>query len=521
MRKIFNLFKKKDDDIETSVGLSKIRLKKFWRIFWVGLIILIITVIWLHHEQAPVYHKPDPLVKVTTDVTPEQSWMGTTQIQVDNIQAKQAEYQRQTDKHFTNIDRNLKDISSAIAVLNKKIDQKTTTQTTTTVTHEKSENNNDASITNPSGNQANLTSNSQHKSSHDNKKVLDEGNAPPSYASPQPQGMIIFNASRKVISKPELEMKKNPNAGAINIDSWAKASLLNGGDFPAGVSAQGEPRPVFLRILTNFTMPNGYRYNLKGCTALGAGYGDYSTSRVYIKVQQVSCTGHGGRDMISTGLIGQIMDSDAKIGLRGQLVENEGYKAFLATVAGIFSGLASTAAQSQSTSYMGAQGAYSVLSGQSAYNAAGGNAAASGLGELSKYFINKLNSMQPYININTGRIVTVMISETTPIHWENRQDLKIPVTTEVDKPKVTNVPASTTQNKTIGGQVQKMIMPPQDDQAQQRQKKAVADNLRRTQQVMANMNSYQTDQSAKPSNANDVVNDQTNQTKNFFDNGGF
>jgi conjugal transfer pilus assembly protein TraB len=462
-RRFSALFKKKDSDIKSSLDSNTKRNRSFKFILLGGITSFILLVVFIHERQPKAVKEAPKEVKTTVDISLEKQWMGKAQQEVDVLSQSQRQFKKATDDQLIQLSRTLKQLDSRMAQLNEKIADidrnksdltshqqegkhgKTSSQDERKSSYKNNENNKNHSqtdINNPNINDAydRFNQDSTQNNTQDTGEVANPDiDQFMQNSSPQSNAMIGYEAPVDKKKSPEVVYKSNPNAGSLPLGSWAKVSLLNGGDFPAGVSAQGQPKPVFVNLLSDFVMPNGYRYNLKGCTGMGAGFGGYSEKRVYIKIHQISCVGKKGVTMVSDNLVAQVMDSDAKVGLKGELYENTAYKSMLATISGIFSGVASVAASSQGTSYSGAQGAYSVLSGGAAVNSSIGNAAASGLGQLSKFFIDKLNSMQPYITVNTGRISTIVISQTKALHWVNRQDAKVKMNAPVEVAKAQDI----------------------------------------------------------------------------------
>ena len=369
--------------------------------------------------------------------------MGKAQVTVNNLSESNDGLKRQNKALQAKLDQLANKMNSINTDFNnykKKESESVVTHKTTTTSNTDS---------NTGSNITNLPNSKNHNGNHVYDDTSTGGYQGSGYS--MNTKMLIYTAPSVKNKKVKIELKRNPNAGTISIGSWMKASLITGGEFPAGASADTQPRTVFLRILNDAVMPNGYRYNLKGCIAMGAGWGSETTHRVYIKVQQVSCTGFAGKDMIAGDMISQVFDSDAHVGLRGKYVANEGYKAFMATMSGLFGGIAGIASQSQGTTYSGATGVTNVLSPTASMRAGGLNGAAGGLGELSKYYIQRMEAVQPFVDVNAGRIVTLIVSQNTPLRWVNRQDMQVPVTADTSTTTQTTNQTVTTLGKQSTG----------------------------------------------------------------------
>ena len=418
------MFNKKNKLPETSVSIAGKRKKLFKFILLGTVSTLVVVVIYIHGQQPPIA-KPAPVpVKSRSNITPEQTWMGTAQQQVNTL--KDSNFQ--LHKQIESMQSQNKSLANGIKTLTNDFEKYQEQQKEQANLHK----NEKVTITKHHISGTNLT-NIPGSNNQTNKSIKDMNNR----SINNNMSESIYNTQMLVYTAPKIERKKikvalkdNPNAGTISIGSWMKASLISGGEFPAGESSQSMPRTVFLRILSDATMANGYKYNLKGCIAEAAGWGSETTKRVYMKVQQISCTGFKGDKAVLGNLVGQVFDADAHVGVRGKYVANEGYRAFMATMGGIFSGVASVASQSQGTTYSGATGTTNVLTPSASMRSGGLDGAAGGLGELSKYYIKRMEEIQPYIDVNAGRIVTLIVTQNTPLHWVDRQSIKIPATSD-------------------------------------------------------------------------------------------
>ena len=77
--------------------------------------------------------------------------------------------------------------------------------------------------------------------------------------------------------------------------SYSEAVVLAGVDASAGVSSQGDPRPVLLRLTgpAYSAAGNGraLTVDVAGCTVTGAAYGDLSSEKVYARLRTMTCAG--------------------------------------------------------------------------------------------------------------------------------------------------------------------------------------------------------------------------------------
>ena len=67
---------------------------------------------------------------------------------------------------------------------------------------------------------------------------------------------------------------------------------------------------------------------------IGAGYGDISAERAYIRTENLSCVRHDGRTL-EVKIHGSIFGEDGKVGVRGRLVSKQGRDPRNALIAGV------------------------------------------------------------------------------------------------------------------------------------------------------------------------------------------
>ena len=111
----------------------------------------------------------------------------------------------------------------------------------------------------------------------------------------------------------------------------AEAVVLAGVDASAGVSSQGDPRPVLMRITGPAwtAAPSGsgdgtaLQVAVDGCTVTGAAHGDLSSEKVYVRFRTMTCAGPESGTVIETDVAGFVAGS-GKTGVRGPVVSREG-----------------------------------------------------------------------------------------------------------------------------------------------------------------------------------------------------
>ena len=124
--------------------------------------------------------------------------------------------------------------------------------------------------------------------------------------------------------------------------SHAEAVVLAGVDASAGVSSQGDPRPVLLRIVSPaWTAADGgtaLAVDIDGCTVTGAAHGDLSSEKVYARLRTLTCAGDEPDTVLETEVAGFVAGA-GKTGVRGPVVSREGALIEKAFLAGMVSGL--------------------------------------------------------------------------------------------------------------------------------------------------------------------------------------
>ena len=140
-----------------------------------------------------------------------------------------------------------------------------------------------------------------------------------------------------------------PGPGPRPLSSWlptgayAEAVVLAGVDASAGVSSQGDPRPVLLRLTGKARSAaaegKAMEADVAGCTLTGAAYGDLSSEKVYVRLQTMTCAGTEAGTVIETEVSGFVAGG-GKAGVRGPVVSREGALVEKAFLAGLVSGRA-------------------------------------------------------------------------------------------------------------------------------------------------------------------------------------
>ena len=198
--------------------------------------------------------------------------------------------------------------------------------------------------------------------------------------------------------------------------SHAQAVVLAGVDASAGVSSQGDPRPVLFRITgpawTAAEDGTAMRVDVAGCTVTGAAHGDLSSEKIYARLRTMTCAGPGPDTVIETEVAGFVAGS-GKVGVRGPVVSREGALVEKAFLAGLVSGVGQGVSQAFQPQAVATGGGASVANtGLGDIGRAGLGAGASSAGQkVADYMIRRAEQYQPVIQLRAGTRVTLVFLE--------------------------------------------------------------------------------------------------------------
>ncbi len=196
----------------------------------------------------------------------------------------------------------------------------------------------------------------------------------------------------------------------------AEAVVLAGVDASAGVSSQGDPRPVLLRITgpawTAAEDGAAMQVDVDGCTVTGAAHGDLSSEKVYVRFRTMTCAGPEPGTVVETEVAGFVAGS-GKTGVRGPVVSREGALVEKAFLAGMVSGVGQGVSQAfQPQAVATGTGAAVANTGLGDIGRAGLGAGASSAGQkVADYMIRRAEQYQPVVQLQAGTKVTLVFLE--------------------------------------------------------------------------------------------------------------
>lgn len=192
--------------------------------------------------------------------------------------------------------------------------------------------------------------------------------------------------------------------------AFTRAVLLGGLDAPTGGMSQRNPQPVLLRLMDNAVLPNFFRSRIKECFVVGAGYGDISSERAYIRTESLSCVTKDGT-ALDVPVKGYVTGEDGKAGMRGRLVSKQGQILANALMAGVASGIGHAFQQSATTVSVSPLGSTSTVEPEKQLQAGVGIGVGRALDRLAQYYISLAEKVFPVIEVDAGRTVDVVLTQ--------------------------------------------------------------------------------------------------------------
>ena len=235
------------------------------------------------------------------------------------------------------------------------------------------------------------------------------------------------------IAKPEVkeEKEKKSDRHIIPTGSIVKAVLLSGMDAPTMTQAKTEPLPVLMKVSDLSILPNRYAYDIQDCFLMGEGYGDLTSERAYIRVNNISCVTNKGQKIDMT-MKGAATGEDGKLGLRGEVVTKQGALLARTLVAGFLQGVGeSFANQNQIVTQNGFGGTTttngSMNAGES-LQAGAFEGLSKSAEKLADFYLKMADQVTPVIEISAGREVNIITTATLELKTleEQAKDEKKP-----------------------------------------------------------------------------------------------
>lgn len=191
--------------------------------------------------------------------------------------------------------------------------------------------------------------------------------------------------------------------------SITSAVLLGGLDAPTGGQAQSNPHPVVLQLRDNSILPNRFRARTKECHVVGAGFGDISSERAYIRTETLSCVLRNGQ-VLEIPIKGYVAGEDGKTGIRGRVVKKDGQLLAMALIAGLGSGFGQALAQTATTVSISPLGATQTVDPSKVFERGAYSGVGRALDRLAQYYISLAEKTFPIVEVAAGRTVEVVLT---------------------------------------------------------------------------------------------------------------
>ncbi len=361
-------------------------------IFMATLTVLLITVVMISSALvSDVATQEDPKKKAVSDVV----------IQYDNaVKVEENSFKQTYGDKLNMLEQNNQELSKNIAEIMSMLSEQKQTPSINSFTND----------TAPQVNQNQAFSNFE----------------PPKVEEPKPIKTVPVTSTLTIIADPIKEEKKEevkdkelkkPKQIIVPAGSFVKGRLLNGLDAPSSGAAKSSPHPVAIQIIDKSILPNKFRADIKDCVAIGSGYGELSSDRAILRVENLSCVKKDGTSITSKGSsIGYVTGEDGKIGLSGRVVSKQGAILARALVAGFAEGMAKVFTQSNTYVATSANGTVSTPDPNKAFESSMYGGAAEASKKVAEYYLKLNDEMFPIVEIAVGRKCDIIF--TKPIIFE-------------------------------------------------------------------------------------------------------
>lgn len=197
----------------------------------------------------------------------------------------------------------------------------------------------------------------------------------------------------------------------IPAGTMIQAATLNGLRASTSVQSMTNPDEILIQLIDYGILPNNFRNNLKDCVIVADAYGDLSSETVKIRTSKLSCIEVETGESVETDLVGMVVGGDGYAGIKGTVVSIDQKYLANASIFGIMSGIAGVGVK-DSNSYNPftiATGATSPMSDKDKVKNNLLQGSNSSLDKLSDYYIAHAERIQPVIEIDRGRSVTIAV----------------------------------------------------------------------------------------------------------------
>lgn len=203
----------------------------------------------------------------------------------------------------------------------------------------------------------------------------------------------------------------------IPAGTMIEAATLNGLRASTSVGSMSNPDEMLIQLTDYGILPNDFRNNLKDCVIVADAYGELSSETVKIRTSKLSCIEKETGESIETDLVGMVVGQDGYAGIKGTVVSIDQKYLANASIFGIMSGLAGIGGKDSTTynPFTVASGTVQPMTDQQKVTNNLLQGGSNSLDKLSDYYIAHAERIQPVIEIDRGRPVTVAVLKGTYI----------------------------------------------------------------------------------------------------------
>ena len=173
-------------------------------------------------------------------------------------------------------------------------------------------------------------------------------------------------------------------------------------------------------LLNNGTLPNRFHSRVKHCFVTGAGYGDLSAERAYIRLEKLSCVMRDGK-LLDADVEGYIAGEDGKNGLRGIVISKQGEMIAKALFAGLASGMGQSLSQSYSSVSTSPLGSVQTVNPSEVAQAGVASGVGKALDKIADFYIARANELYPVVEVDSNRRGDVILNKRVPLGSEFAQ----------------------------------------------------------------------------------------------------
>lgn len=197
---------------------------------------------------------------------------------------------------------------------------------------------------------------------------------------------------------------------------FAKGTVVTGVDAPTLAFGNSNPMPVYIALDSPLSIANNAYENIRDCLLLGTAQGNFSSRRVEVRLSSISCSlsdADGQRYEFTQKVEGWVFGEDGKFAVKGRLVTKEGEIIKTALPLTVLEALITALSNSNIfdknlNSNEGTEvGIVNPGMAQSSLLEGGASAGSKVLGKLSDIYIKYLESLNPIVEMNAGRKVTI------------------------------------------------------------------------------------------------------------------